>query len=93
MPYLIGSVQTADGTSVLDNAGKNAAAEKIDVAASALASVKSGMVQMVLESDVAREAFAAFPEGFVAAKTGTPGNRNGGIRTELAFRSDLLCAG
>lgn len=72
VPYLIGSVQTADGTSVLDNAGINAAAEKIDVAASALASVKSGMVQMVLESDVAREAFAAFPEGFVAAKTGTP---------------------
>lgn len=72
VPYLIGSVQTADGTSVLDNAEKNADAEKIDVAASALASVKSGMVQMVLESDAAREAFAAFPEGFVAAKTVPP---------------------
>ena len=72
VPYLIGSVQKTDGTSVLDNSGKNAAIEKIDVAASALDSVKSGMKQMVLDSAAASSAFSAFPKGFVAAKTGTP---------------------
>ena len=72
VPYLIGSVKTADGTSVIDNSYKNANAEKIDVSSSSLESVKSGMIQMVLDSAGAAEAFAAFPKGFVAAKTGTP---------------------
>lgn len=72
VPYLIGNVKTTDGTSVLDNSGKNAGIGKIDVSSSALESVKAGMTQMVLESAAAAEAFKAFPKGFVAAKTGTP---------------------
>lgn len=72
VPYLIGGVRKTDGTSVLDNSGKNTGAGRIDVPSSALASVKAGMKQMVLDSEAAKSAFAAFPQGFVAAKTGTP---------------------
>ena len=34
--------------------------------------VKQGMLEMVKQSAKAKAAFSAFPEGFVAAKTGTP---------------------
>lgn len=72
VPYLIGSVKSADGSVVLDNSVKNQGLEKINVAESALLAVKNGMKQMVLESEAASNAFSAFPKGFVAAKTGTP---------------------
>lgn len=71
-PYLIGSVKTNTGSVVLDNSGLNASAEKVSVSASSLLSVKNGMKRMAVDSDAAKEAFSAFPNGFVAAKTGTP---------------------
>lgn len=71
-PYLIGNVKTQTGSVVLDNSKLNANVERIDVSAASLLSVKNGMKQMVMDSSAAKEAFSAFPEGFVAAKTGTP---------------------
>lgn len=72
VPYLIGCIQGVDGTYTENYADKNAAAERINVSGSVLQSVKDGMKRMVLDSDAAASAFAAFPKGFVAAKTGTP---------------------
>ncbi len=72
VPYLIENIKTNTGETVLDKSGLNADAAQIDVSREYLDIVKNGMKQMVAESEVAQKAFAAFPAGFVAAKTGTP---------------------
>ena len=71
-PYLIGSVKSASGETVLDNFGKNQNVSKLNISDETLESVKAGMIQMAADNDKAKVAFADFPEGFVAAKTGTP---------------------
>lgn len=71
-PYLIGSIKTANGSVVLDNSDKNKNAPKVDVSEYVLDAVKEGMIEMVKSSVAAQKAFTAFPQGFIAAKTGTP---------------------
>lgn len=71
-PYLIGSVKTSSGGIVMNNSEMNVNAQRVDVSEYVLTSVKDGMMEMVKSSIPASQAFAAFPQGFVAAKTGTP---------------------
>ena len=71
-PYLIGNIKTASGSVVLDNSDKNKNAPKVDVSEYVLDAVKEGMIEMVKSSVAAQKAFTAFPQGFIAAKTGTP---------------------
>lgn len=71
-PYVISSIKAENGNIITDNSGKNADVTKINVSDNTLSLVKSGMKKMVASSGTAQRAFASFPEGFVAAKTGTP---------------------
>lgn len=71
-PHLISSIRTFNGNVVSDDAAKQLSFEKIAVTDAVIGNVKDGMIEMVNLSSKARVAFKDFPEGFVAAKTGTP---------------------
>lgn len=71
-PHLISLVKTFNGNVVSDDSAKEQALSKIDVTDTVLTDVHNGMVEMVKLSSKAKIAFKDFPEGFVAAKTGTP---------------------
>ena len=71
-PHLISSVKTFNGNVVSNDSDKQTGMTKIEVTDAVLGNVKDGMVEMVKLSSKARVAFKDFPEGFVAAKTGTP---------------------
>ena len=71
-PHLVSGVKTFNGNVLADDSDKQSALSKIEVTDVVLSDVQNGMVEMIKLSSKARLAFADFPEGFVAAKTGTP---------------------
>lgn len=70
--HLISSVTAPDGTVIADDSEIKAIRKETGTDAWIMNAVKEGMIQMVKQSAKAKAAFSAFPEGFVAAKTGTP---------------------
>lgn len=68
-PYLIQSAISKDGTVLF---ATDPSSTKIPVSADSLAAIRKGMVSMADNNGTAQKVFAAFPKGFVAAKTGTP---------------------
>lgn len=70
--HLISSVISGDGTVVADDRVISAISRETGTDAWVMYAVKQGMLEMVKQSAKAKAAFSAFPEGFVAAKTGTP---------------------
>ncbi len=72
VPHLIGSVVNGQGELISDNTEKKAMVTDLGVSSYVMNTVREGMKTMVMESADAKKAFASFPVGFVAAKTGTP---------------------
>lgn len=71
-PHIVSGVKTFNGNIIETDSEKQSSLTKIEVTDKVLGNVKDGMIEMVNLSSKARKAFADFPEGFVAAKTGTP---------------------
>jgi len=67
-PHIIGSVADSSGALVYKSETKS---QKIDVSPWALSVVKQGMITMAKTNGALKTLLADYPEGFVAAKTGT----------------------
>lgn len=71
-PHLIDNVIDSSGRIVATDEEKCETKTEIGISSYVLKVVREGMTEMVKRSTKAQTAFASFPDGFIAAKTGTP---------------------